>query len=92
MFENEYWLADHCIGAFGVGSIVLKTKAHRENLWELTPEESQSLGDALKTVSGAIVQSLGLSVSMLDYGSISRRIMCILSCSRATRGILKPGG
>jgi diadenosine tetraphosphate (Ap4A) HIT family hydrolase len=59
VFENEYWLADHCIGAFGVGSIVLKTKAHRENVWELTPEESQSLGDALKTVSGAIVQALG---------------------------------
>jgi diadenosine tetraphosphate (Ap4A) HIT family hydrolase len=58
VFENEYWLADHCVGAFGVGAIVLKTKAHRENVWELTPEESQSLGDALKTVSGAIVQAL----------------------------------
>lgn len=59
VFENDYWLADHCVGAFGVGAIVVKTKAHRENLWELTPEESASLGHVLKTVSEAIVYALG---------------------------------
>jgi diadenosine tetraphosphate (Ap4A) HIT family hydrolase len=59
VFENQFWLADHCIGAFGVGSIVVKTKAHRANLWELTPEESQSLGPILQAVSNAIIQALG---------------------------------
>ncbi|NJO43029.1 MAG: diadenosine tetraphosphate hydrolase [Cyanobacteria bacterium RU_5_0] len=59
ILENDSWIADHCLGAFGMGAIVLKTKAHRENLWELTPEESSSLGFALKTLSGAMVEALG---------------------------------
>jgi diadenosine tetraphosphate (Ap4A) HIT family hydrolase len=59
IFETEHWAADHCLGAFGVGSIVVKTKVHRQSLWELTPEESASLGDVLKILSGAMVQALG---------------------------------
>jgi diadenosine tetraphosphate (Ap4A) HIT family hydrolase len=58
IFETEHWAADHCLGSFGVGSIVVKTKAHRQNLWELTPAESASLGDVLKILSGAMVQAL----------------------------------
>ncbi|NJR64217.1 MAG: diadenosine tetraphosphate hydrolase [Leptolyngbyaceae cyanobacterium CRU_2_3] len=59
ILETDYWAADHCMGAFGVGSIVVKTKAHRPNLWELTVEESASLGEVLKTLSGAMVRALG---------------------------------
>ncbi|HEY9640964.1 MAG TPA: hypothetical protein V6C57_10805 [Coleofasciculaceae cyanobacterium] len=59
IFETEHWAADHCLGAFGVGSIVVKTKAHRQNLWDLTPEEANSLGNVLKILSGAMVQGLG---------------------------------
>jgi diadenosine tetraphosphate (Ap4A) HIT family hydrolase len=57
--ENHYWLADHCLGSFGIGSIVVKTKAHRENLWDLTTEEADSLGNFLKTVSMGMVEALG---------------------------------
>ncbi|WP_416675845.1 HIT family protein [Egbenema bharatensis] len=59
VYENEYWLADHCIGAMGIGSIVVKTKAHRENLWELTAEESTTLGPTFRLISEAIVHALG---------------------------------
>jgi diadenosine tetraphosphate (Ap4A) HIT family hydrolase len=59
VYQNEYWFADHCIGAMGVGSIVVKTKAHRENLWELTLEESTTLGTTLRLLSEAIVHALG---------------------------------
>jgi diadenosine tetraphosphate (Ap4A) HIT family hydrolase len=59
IFETEHWLADHCLGALGLGAIVVKTKAHRENLWDLTLDEAASLGDLLKTLSGAMVKALG---------------------------------
>jgi diadenosine tetraphosphate (Ap4A) HIT family hydrolase len=59
VYQNEYWLADHCVGAMGVGSFVVKTKAHREHLWELTPAESTTLGATLKLISEAIVHALG---------------------------------
>lgn len=59
IYENDQWIADHCLGAFGIGSIVVKTKAHRENLWQLSPEEATSLGSTLQIVSDAIVRALG---------------------------------
>lgn len=58
LYENEHWLADHCVGPFGVGTIVVKTKAHREALWELTTEEAATLGPTLKMISRAIVEAL----------------------------------
>jgi diadenosine tetraphosphate (Ap4A) HIT family hydrolase len=58
IWATNYWVADHCLGALGVGAIVLKTRLHRENLWELSSEESASLGNALKLLSGAMVQAL----------------------------------
>ncbi len=59
IYENEHWLADHCIGSLGVGSLVVKTKVHREALWELTPDEASSLGPFLQTLSAAMVKVLG---------------------------------
>jgi diadenosine tetraphosphate (Ap4A) HIT family hydrolase len=56
--ENEWWVADHCLGPYGLGSIVIKSKVHRENLWQLTPEESTSLGPFIQEVSEAIAKAL----------------------------------
>ena len=58
VYENECWRAEHCVGPLGVGSIVVKTKVHRESLWELTPREAATLGPALRRVSEAIVRAL----------------------------------
>lgn len=52
--ENAWWLADHCIGNHGVGAIVIKTRAHRENFWDLTPNEAASLGPFLQQMTQAM--------------------------------------
>jgi len=57
--ETDRWRAEHCLGPFGVGAVVVKTKAHRESLWELEPDEAAELGPFLQRVSGAIVHGLG---------------------------------
>lgn len=57
--ENDWWVADHCVGSYGVGSVVIKSKAHRENIWDLTPEESLALTPFMQQLSLAMVEALG---------------------------------
>ncbi|HSM83569.1 MAG TPA: diadenosine tetraphosphate hydrolase [Nodosilinea sp.] len=56
--ENTWWVADHCVGPYGLGSVVLKTRAHRENLWDLSAEESASLGPFMQQLSEAIAVAM----------------------------------
>jgi diadenosine tetraphosphate (Ap4A) HIT family hydrolase len=58
VWEDECWLADHCLGPFGVGALVLKTKAHRPSLQTMTPAEATALGPAMRIVSQAMVSGL----------------------------------
>ncbi len=55
---NPWWVADHCVGPYGLGSVVIKTRAHRENLWELSMAESASLGPFLQQLSEAIALAM----------------------------------
>ena len=57
--ETPHWVADHCIGAHGLGAIVVKSRAHRENFWDLTPQEAATLGGFLKKITQAMQQVLG---------------------------------
>jgi len=57
--ENTWWIADHCVGQHGLGAIVVKTRTHRENLWNLTPNEAASLGPFLQQVIYAMQTALG---------------------------------
>ena len=57
--ETEHWHADHCLGPFGVGAIVVKTKQHVESLWKLPDGAADELGPFLRRISGAIVSGLG---------------------------------
>jgi diadenosine tetraphosphate (Ap4A) HIT family hydrolase len=57
--ETEHWRADHCIGPFGVGAVVVKTKSHVEDFWALEPAAAEELGPFLREISGAIVGALG---------------------------------
>jgi len=57
--ESEHWHADHCLGPFGVGAVVVKTKEHVESLWGLPDAAAAELGPLLRRVSGAIVDGLG---------------------------------
>jgi diadenosine tetraphosphate (Ap4A) HIT family hydrolase len=56
--ENDWWVADHCLGPYGLGAVVVKSKVHRENLWQLTLEESASLGPFMADLSEAIAKAL----------------------------------
>lgn len=57
--ETTHWVADHCIGAFGVGAVVVRTKEHIEDLWSLPGGATDELGPFLKRVSRAVVEGLG---------------------------------
>lgn len=57
--ENPWWVADHCVGPYGLGSVVIKTRTHRENLWELSMAESASMGPFLQQMSEAIALAMG---------------------------------
>lgn len=56
--ENAWWMADHSLGKHGLGAVVVKSRAHRENLWDLTPSESTSLGPFLQKVTYAMQTAL----------------------------------
>ena len=56
--ETEHWHADHCIGPFGIGAVVLKTKKHIENVWELPPAVAQELGPFAQRISNAIIHGV----------------------------------
>jgi diadenosine tetraphosphate (Ap4A) HIT family hydrolase len=57
--ETEHWHADHCLGPFGVGAVVVKAKEHVEDLWRLPDAAAQELGGFLRRISGAVVEGLG---------------------------------
>ncbi|MDB9527997.1 hypothetical protein PN498_18530 [Oscillatoria sp. CS-180] len=57
--ENAWWMADHCLGSHGIGAVVIKTRAHRENFWDLSANEAASLGPFLQQMTYAMQQALG---------------------------------
>jgi diadenosine tetraphosphate (Ap4A) HIT family hydrolase len=57
--ETEHWHADHCLGPFGVGAVVVKSKEHVGELWGLPDAAAAELGPFLRRISGAIVEGLG---------------------------------
>ena len=59
VLESDHWVAEHCVGAFGVGAFVVKTREHRDSLWTMTEEEAAALGPFMQHVSAAIVEGLG---------------------------------
>ena len=59
VYEDELWVVDHCLGPFGVGALVLKTREHRDSLWTMTDEETAAVGPLLRRLSQAIVDAVG---------------------------------
>jgi diadenosine tetraphosphate (Ap4A) HIT family hydrolase len=57
--ETSTWRADHCLGPFGVGAVVVKTKTHHEDFWGLPDREARELGPFLRNLSAAMVDALG---------------------------------
>jgi hypothetical protein len=82
---DEHWVVDHCLGPFGVGAFVLKTKEHRDSLWMLTDDETASLGPWLRRLSQAIIDALAAERVYGRCGWTLRQITCTSSCGRAIR-------
>jgi diadenosine tetraphosphate (Ap4A) HIT family hydrolase len=57
--ENDWWVADHCLGPYGLGSVVIKTRTHRENLGDLSVAEAAALGPFMQQISVSMTQALG---------------------------------
>ena len=57
--ETESWAADHCVGPYGVGAVVIRTKEHVEDFWRLGEQALAELGPLLRDVSAAIVDARG---------------------------------
>ena len=57
--QNAWWIADHSLGKHGLGAVVIKSRAHRANLWDLTANEAASLGPFLQQMTYAMKTALG---------------------------------
>lgn len=58
IYSDERWIADHGVSRLVVGYVVLKPKRHVHELADLEPDETASLGPALRTVLAAMRTAL----------------------------------
>lgn len=49
-----HWVAEHCIGPLGVGTLIVKPKRHVVHVWELRPDEAAELGQALQQTAAVV--------------------------------------
>jgi diadenosine tetraphosphate (Ap4A) HIT family hydrolase len=54
IYETTNWVVEHCIGPFGVGTLIVKPFRHCTHVWELTDAETAELGPLLRLVSKTI--------------------------------------
>jgi diadenosine tetraphosphate (Ap4A) HIT family hydrolase len=50
----HHWVAEHCVGPLGVGTLIVKPKRHVVHVWDLNPEETAELGEALRQTAGVV--------------------------------------
>lgn len=56
--ETISWIVEHCIGPFGVGSLILKTKQHKVRFSECTQAEVREFAKLLKSIHLAMEEVL----------------------------------
>ena len=54
VFETDHWIVDHCVGALGVGTLIVKTHRHVEHVGELSADEASELGPLLQRVASVV--------------------------------------
>ncbi len=52
--RTDAWVVEHCVGPFGLGTVVVKPTRHVLHVAELTAAESAELGPLLQRVSAAV--------------------------------------
>lgn len=58
IYADERWIADHGVSRLVAGYVVLKPKRHVHELADLEPDETASLGPALRTLLAAMRAAL----------------------------------
>jgi diadenosine tetraphosphate (Ap4A) HIT family hydrolase len=58
IYATSLWVVEHCIGALGVGTLMVKPLRHCEHVWELTHDESDELGPLLQKTTMVIQKIL----------------------------------
>ncbi|MBN1591773.1 MAG: hypothetical protein JW941_00830, partial [Candidatus Coatesbacteria bacterium] len=56
--ETKHWTVQHCIGALGVGTLIVKPFRHIYHVRELTDDEVRELGPLLRLVAETIHEIL----------------------------------
>ena len=51
-----HWVAEHCIGPLGVGTLIVKPKRHVVHVWDLTEAEAAELGAALQQTTSVVAK------------------------------------
>ncbi|MEW2162661.1 hypothetical protein AB0912_06630 [Streptomyces sp. NPDC007084] len=54
VLRTDTWAVEHCVGPFGLGTLVVKPARHVLHVAGLTAEESAELGPLLRRVSAAV--------------------------------------
>ena len=54
MFQTAHWVVEHCIGALGVGTLIVKPFRHTVHLSDLRVEETAELGPLLQRTAQVI--------------------------------------
>lgn len=54
IYQTRHWVAEHCTGPLGVGTIIVKPLRHCLHMWELTHDEAAELGGLLQEMSEMI--------------------------------------
>ena len=57
VFQTAHWVVEHCIGALGVGTLIVKPFRHTLHVSDLTPQESAELGPLLQRTT-RLIQAL----------------------------------
>ncbi len=54
IYATDHWVVEHCIGPFGVGTLIAKPLRHCLQVSELTKKEAAELGPLLQHATSAI--------------------------------------
>jgi diadenosine tetraphosphate (Ap4A) HIT family hydrolase len=54
VFQTTHWVVEHCIGALGVGTLIVKPFRHTVHLSDLRVEETAELGPLLQRAAQVI--------------------------------------
>lgn len=58
IYATNHWVVEHCIGPYGIGSLIVKPIRHCVHFADLFEEEVVEVGPLLKLVSAAITSVL----------------------------------